>query len=399
MSRKTSTTNTRVLRFRLKDKHASSLRAMAVEVNLVWNFCNELSMKVLERERRFVGGFELQSYLNGASKEGLKVGSAVFQQVADEYAQKRKQFKKVKLRWRVSNPNRSNYSLGWIPFKARSLSYKGGQVTFQSLKLSLWDSYGLAGRKLGAGSISEDSRGRWYLNVCVEVAKKVLPTQAEVKDAVGIDLGLKSLMTDSDGRAVAAQQFYRDLEPAIASAQRAGKKDRVRALHDKVRNRRKDFLHKLSTKQVREHAALFVGNVNSSALAKTSMAKSVLDAGWSAYRTMLKYKSDDAGAWFKEVDEKFSTQDCSVCGSRTGPKGREGLSVRCWTCSCCSTEHDRDTNAAQNIKLKGLAWLESEFSKAVEAQAKDAALNEASRATRVKAAPGHGRPKVGISVL
>ena len=100
------------------------------------------------------------------------------------------------------------------------------------------------------------------------------------------------------------------------------------------------------------------------------MAKSVLDAGWSSFRTLLTYKCDDAGTWFKEVDEKFSTQDCSHCHARTGPKGLEGLAVRRWVCSCCGTEHDRDTNAAQNIKFSGLTWLASVFAKGAEAYAR-----------------------------
>ena len=373
---------------------------MAADVNFVWNYCNELSSKVWTRERRFMSGFDFNPYTRGASKEGLRIGSAVFQEVSEEFAKKRRAAKRVKLRWRVSNRRRANYSLGWIPFKARSLTYRGGQVAFQGLKLSLWDSYGLAGYELGAGSLSEDSRGRWYLNVTVKVKRQARSTADETSgEALGIDLGLKSHMADSAGAAVEAQQFYRDLEPAIATAQRANKKDRVRALHAKVSNRRKDFLHKLSTRQVRDNAALFVGDVDASALTQTRMAKSVLDAGWSAYRTMLQYKSDDAGVWFKVVDEKFSTQDCSACGARTGPKGRDGLSVRRWVCSCCGIEHDRDTNAACNIRRKGLAWLESAFAKAAEARADDTALNESAGPNPSALAPGHGRPDVGISVL
>ena len=385
---------TRVLRLRLKDKHANALRGMAGAVNLVWNFCNELGLKVLEREGRFLSGFDFQKYLNGASKEGLPVGSVVFQQVAEEFATRRKQFKKRSLRWRVSNPKRANYSLGWIPFKARALRYKAGQVSFQGLKLSLWDSYGLADHELGAGCISEDARGRWYLNVTVKVKRQPAPA-ASVRDAVGIDLGLKEFLATSEGQCVEAHHFYRDLEPALAVAQRANKKARTRALHAKIANRRKDALHNASTQLVREHSAIFVGNVNASALAKTNAAKSVLDAGWSAFRTMLQYKCDDAGRWFRQVDEKFSTQDCSVCSSRTGPKGLEGLGVRRWRCAVCKTEHDRDVNAARNIRARGLAELEKEFAAAAEARARETAVNEAASV----AAVGHDRPAVGIPVL
>ena len=180
------------------------------------------------------------------------------------------------------------------------------------------------------------------------------PSRAEV----GIDLGLKEFFATSDGQTVEAPQFYRDLEPKLATAQRAGKKNRVRALHARIAHRRKDFLHKCSTALVQRHRAIFVGNVNASALAQTRAAKSVLDAGWSAFRAMLQYKCDSAGVWFKEVDEAYSTQDCHICSSRSGPKGLAGLSVRRWQCSRCFAEHDRDINAARNIRKRGLAWLE-----------------------------------------
>ncbi|MDK2658650.1 RNA-guided endonuclease InsQ/TnpB family protein [Cupriavidus consociatus] len=343
-------TPVRVLRLRLKDKHASALSAMAREVNFVWNYCNELSYKIFERERRFASGIELQRYLNGASKEGLGIGSAVFQQIAEEYATRRRQHRKVKLRWRKSGGARR--SLGWIPFKARSIVWRNGQVHFQGLHLGLWDSYGLSSYELGAGTISEDSRGRWFLNVTV---RSTSAQRSESKRELGIDLGLKTFagFSDQNLQNVEAQRFYRDLEPALATAQRARKKARVKAIHAKIANRRKDFLHQLSTKLAREYGAIFVGNVNAQALARSQHAKSVLDAGWSAFRTMLQYKCADAGVWFDEVDEAFSSQTCSCCGSRTGPKGIAGLGIREWTCSECGTIHDRDRNAARNILAVG----------------------------------------------
>ena len=393
---KQTETSTRVLRLRLKDKHADFCRTLAAEVNFVWNYCNEMSRQVLEREQRFISAYELDALTAGATKAGLQLHSQTVQAISAEYVTRRKQFKKRQLRWRVSNPKRSNYSLGWVPFKASAIKYKSGQVHLAGVPLSLWDSYGLSNYELGAGSFSEDSRGRWYLNVTVKVQKQPLPAPDKV-DALGIDLGLKALMTASDGSTVEAQRFYRGLEAQLAVAQRAGKKARTRALHAKMANRRKDALHKLSTALVRQHGAIFVGNVNASALAKTAAAKSVLDAGWSAFRTMLQYKCDDAGRWFKEVNEAYSTQDCSACASRTGPKGLAGLRVRRWTCSVCLTEHDRDINAAVNIRRRGLQWLEKEFAAAGEARADEAAVNEGRPSGLTE--PGHGLPAGGILVL
>jgi transposase len=351
---------TRVLHLRLKDKHAVALRAKACEVNTVWNFDNASSQRAFERERRFLNAADLHKLTVGAGKSGLSLHSQTIQAVNEEFVTRRKQFKKIKLRWRVSNPKRANRSLGWIPFKKSAIRYCAGQVHLAGEPLSLWDSYGLANYELGSGSICEDASGRWYLNVSVKVKKAVKTTESANLEAIGIDLGLKDFMVDSNGNKVEAKRFYRDLEPKIAVAQRAGKRGRTRALHAKIANRRKDFLHKLSTAQVSAHSAIFVGNVNASALAQTKMAKSVLDAGWSAYRTMVQYKGDSAGTWFAEIDESFSTQGCNACGAREGPKGLSGLAVRRWACGCGLT-HDRDINSALVIKKRGLLWLEKQF--------------------------------------
>lgn len=341
----------RTLRLRIKDKHAKFLRELAFDVNQVWNFCNELSFKVFQRERRFMSGFDLQKYTNGASKEGLKLHSQSIQAIASEYATRRKQFKKVKLAWRKSGGARR--SLGWVPFKAAGIAYANGQVRYGKVWLSLWDSYGLKDYELGAGTISEDARGRWYINICAK--PKVKPPQqfSLLNDSVAIDLGLKDFIATSDGIVIEAKRFYRQSEEKLAISQRAKKPRRVKAIHARIANQRKDLNHKLSTGFARGYDAVFVGNVNASALAQTNQGKSVLDAGWSMFRTMMKYKCDDAGTWFDEVNEAYSTQTCSCCKKRTGPKGLEGLRMREWICSECATTHDRDRNAAQNILAAG----------------------------------------------
>jgi putative transposase len=364
-------TATRALRLRVKDKHVAWLSGLAREVNTVFNYCNELSVKVFERERRFLSGFDFWPFLKGATRGdcALHLPVQAVQEIAEEYGRRRRQHRKVRLAWRKSGGARR--SLGWIPFKVRTIRYRGGQVYFAGRWLSLWDSYGLGDFELRAGNFSEDSRGRWYLNIGVPRAQRVggerdKPPAGSILDrsvpSLGIDLGLTRFAAFSDGRPpIEAERFYRDLEPALARAQRARRRARTRAIHAKIASRRKDFLHKLSTRLVTGHGALFVGNVNASALAKTRQAKSVLDAGWSAFRTMLLYKCADAGVWFEEVDEAFSTQTCSVCNSRTGPKGRQGLGMRGWQCPVCGAIHDRDVNAAHNILAAGHRRLAEEI--------------------------------------
>jgi putative transposase len=382
---------TKTLKLRIKDKHVAWLRSLAREVNTVFNFCNEVSMKAsnpYSGKPKWLSGYDLQKLVAGATKgeDALSIPSQTLQQVCEEYATRRKQFKKRRLNWRVSNPKSSKYSLGWLPFKKGAVAYKGGQVRYAGKLLSLWDSYGLEKFEFRAGSFSEDSRGRWYLNVAVQAEVE----QSKGAASLGIDLGLKDAATCSDGQ-VLPSRWYRSEEAALATAQRAGKKKRVKAIHAKIANRRKDAMHKMSTKLVAQNAAIFVGNVASVKLVKTKMAKSTLDAGWAMFKTMLEYKSRQAGVVFEEVNEAWSTQTCSSCGSVEGPKGQGELDVREWTCQTCGTHHERDINAALNIRAKGLAQLA--VSKAAEARADEPALNKA------KAEAGHGLPAEGIPIL
>jgi IS605 OrfB family transposase len=136
--------------------------------------------------------------------------------------------------------------------------------------------------------------------------------------------------------------------------QRASKKRRIKAIQAKTANRRSDFLHKLSNRIVREFDWIAVGNVSAARLARTNMAKSVLDAGWLTFRSQLAYKAVKHGAWFEGVNESFTTQTCSDCGALpdSRPKGIAGLGIRQWTCSECGGLHDRDVNAAKNILSK-----------------------------------------------
>jgi IS605 OrfB family transposase len=345
----------KTLRLRIKDKHAKVLNRMARDVNFVWNYVNDLGFKHLQRTGKFLSAYDIAKYTAGASKAGLNLHSQTIQAITEELVIRRKQAKKAKLRWRISSGSRK--SLGWIPFKASGINYRNGQIHYCGHAFSMWDSYGLSKYQLKTGSFSQDARGRWYFNVCVQTVAVDLDktTISTASKAIGIDLGLKDFATMSDGIKIEAQRVYRDAQAKLAIAQRSNNKKRVKAIHAKIKNTRKDFLHKLSHQLVKNNAAIFVGNVNAKGLAKTKMAKSVLDASWTAFRTMLKYKCDDAGVWFEEVNESYTTQRCSYCRiiPDSSPKGRVSLGIREWTCCECGITHDRDINAAMNILALG----------------------------------------------
>ena len=137
---------TRTLKLRIKDKHACFLLKQSIEVNQVCNFCQESSLKILQRERRFCTGYDQDALTSGATKEGLSLHSQTVQAISSEYCVRRKQFKCSKLRWRVSRG--AKRSLGWIPFKASAIGYKNGQLHYQGKPISLWDSYGLTDYEL-----------------------------------------------------------------------------------------------------------------------------------------------------------------------------------------------------------------------------------------------------------
>ncbi|ASJ73306.1 RNA-guided endonuclease InsQ/TnpB family protein [Granulosicoccus antarcticus] len=339
----------RTLRLRVKDKHAAELSRQARAVNYVWNYINELSERSIRELGCFLSVFDLHSYTTGASKE-LGLHSHTVQKVAGSYVQARIQFRKRKLAWRRSGGVRR--SLGWVPFNTGHARWRNGQVHFNGTAYGVWDSYGLAGYTLRSGSFSEDSRGRWYFNVAVEVPIR----KSTGKIAMGIDLGCKDAATTSEAD-VLHGRWYRADEKALATAQRARKKRQTKKIHARIKNRRSNGIHQFSTRIVEKSAAVFVGNVSSKAMVKTTMAKSALDAGWSSLKRALEYKCASAGVIYQEVNEAYSTRTCSECGALSGPKGLKELGIRQWSCVECGSSHDRDINAARNIAALGIQSL------------------------------------------
>jgi IS605 OrfB family transposase len=135
----------------------------------------------------------------------------------------------------------------------------------------------------------------------------------------------------------------------LAQAQRRGHRRRVKRLHRRAANRRKDALHKFSRRIVDRYQNIVVGDASSTQLAQTRVAKAVLDSGWGMLRQMLQYTGEHAARSVSVVCESCTSRACSCGGSLSGPRGVNGLRVRRWTCVDCGESHDRDVNAARNI--------------------------------------------------
>lgn len=336
-----------VYRYRVKNL-TGLLNRQAHAVNYVWNFCNESQKSCIRLGKRWVTGFDLNKLTAGTSKE-IGIHSGTINAVCEQYASSRRQKKRPSLRWR------GRKSLGWIPFKGRDLKITENGFKFAGNAFRVFFSRPIPdeARVHDGSNFSRDARGNWFLNVVLDFPDA--PARP-IHSSVGIDLGLKDFAVLSTGEKITNPRHLTKLAGKLAKAQRAHKKIQAANMHAHIKNARRDFHHKLSTRLVKQFDQIAIGNVSSVKLAKTNMAKSVLDAGWSSFRNMLRYKAIGHGAMFEEVNESFSTQTCSCCGSIAtgGPKGLEGLVIRHWNCSACGVSLDRDHNAALNILHVGL---------------------------------------------
>lgn len=338
-------------KYRIKDRRAAkALRAYAISVNQVWNYANAVQRDVEARykagapKRRWPTNFDLVKRTSGTSKElGLNCGT--ISEVCRVYAQNRDKARRS-LRFRASRgPQRA---LGWVPFRNKVCHIQGNAVTYLDRTFRV---FGTRRRPIPenfkVGAFVEDSQGRWF--ACFQAECDALAPSAAGE--IGIDLGLKVLATVSDGERIENPAVFRAWEQRLGIAQRAGNHKRVQAIHAKIANIRKDWLHKASARLAAENSLIVVGNVNAAALKKTWMAKSVSDAGWSMFRTQLQYKASRHGARYVEADERWTSRTCSSCGTipSSSPKGTGALGIRSWVCCNCGASHDRDINAAINI--------------------------------------------------
>jgi IS605 OrfB family transposase len=340
---------TRTLRLKVRREAYAWLNAAAMEVNEVFNYCNETSLKAATRtdiKRKWMSGFHLCSLTAGASQYFDKIGADTIQAICVHYAQKRQAARRLKLRWRVSRGARR--SLGWVPFKAASLKRKGVCLRFAGKCFRVFETQRLEGVKWQGGCFAQDAVGDWWLCLPVKVAAEETVAPEE---AVGIDLGLKDIAVTSDGERLRAGRWTHDYAERLASAQRRGHKRQAKRIHRKAARCRADALHRFSREIVDRYQKIAVGDVSSLKLVRTRIAKSVLDSGWGMLKNFLEYKSQQAARTFEVVNERNTSVTCSTCGALSGPRGVNGLIVRSWICRDCGELHDRDVNAARNILI------------------------------------------------
>jgi putative transposase len=218
-----------------------------------------------------------------------------------------------------------------------------------------------------SATVIKDAAGRYFASFVIDTALDTdHAAMPDTDRAVGIDLGLTHFAVLSDGTKIDSPRFLRRAEKKLKKAQRElfrkqkGSRNREKArlkvarAHAQVADARREFHHQLSTQLIRDNQAIGVENLAVNGLARTRLAKSVHDAGWSSFVDMLEYKAARYGCTLVQIGRfEPTSQTCSACGHQDGSKP---LHLRTWTCPACGAVHDRDINAAINVKLAaGLA--------------------------------------------
>jgi len=352
-------------------KQATQLGAMLDECRWLYNYLLAQRKDAQEAGGKIPSMYDQQSYFPALKKErpSLRlVHSQVLQNVAVRIDLAFKAFFR-----RTKAGEKAGYPRFRGRFRYDSLCYpqapSGCKLVGDTLHLSKVGPVKVVLHRPLEGTpktvcIKRSSTGKWYTAISCEWE----PTMLLVSDEqVGIDVGLNTFATLSDGQEIENPRFFRVEEKALAKAQRLlskqakGTPERrkrrkvVARVHERIAWRRNDFSHQHSRRIVNQFGLIAVEDLEVNRMVHNHcLAKSISDAAWSGFRSMIGVRAKWAGRKFIAVNAAYTSQTCSGCGHRVAPDKRLGLSNRVFECTCCQLHIDRDLNASQNILALGI---------------------------------------------
>ncbi|MEY9835628.1 RNA-guided endonuclease InsQ/TnpB family protein [Streptacidiphilus sp. EB103A] len=354
-------------RFHPTDEQAAELSRTFGCVRLVYNMALEARGEAWRTEQRNIGYVESSvmltqwkrtkelGFLAEVSSVPLQQGLRHLQKAFGNFFSKRAKYPTFK------SKRKSHAS---AEYTASAFRFRQGQLTLAKMDEPLaivWSRPLPPGVEPTTVTVSKDAAGRWHVSLlCVDTVE-AFPQSDSV---VGIDAGITSLLTLSTGEKIANPKFERRDRERLAKAQRQlakkqkGSQNRAKArlkvakIHARIADRRRDYLHKLTTRLVRENQAIVIEDLTVRNMVQNhTLARAISDASWTQLRAMLEYKAHWYGRELVVVDRWYpSSKLCSHCGHRTA---KLPLNIREWTCGTCGSTHDRDVNAAINIRQEG----------------------------------------------
>ena len=335
-------------------KQIETLEQLLEKSRLLYNFCLALKKDTYQKDKKTITRFELQKQV----KEMGDMPATLRQMIV----------------YRLNNAYEQFFRRGGYPrfkkfgrYRSIALRQYGTDYKIDGVYLNTWKKYGLQGMKMrGLQKLNNPTQARivkrasgWYFQVCdeIEIAPPVI-----VEKAVGIDLGLKYFVVDTDKKKIEAPKMFRKSEMKLAHQQRqTDKKKRgsnkkkkayktIARTQEKIASRRKDFLHKTSRYYANNYDLVAMEDLNVKGMIKNRcLSKSIQDASWGTFANMLDYKLKMLGRYLVKVPPHYTSQKCSSCGEIV----KKSLSVRTHICLSCGLVLCRDENASRNILEKG----------------------------------------------
>ena len=346
----------------------------------IYNYMLARNKKVYDRRNEHLSRYDMNNllpamknylpWLKEADSQALRYACCQVSTAYDRFFSHKARFPKFHSRRtaRQSYTTTNKRTIDYKPLKKRvKLPFLGW--------MNCSDSRVLKNHAFKYATVSRQN-GKYYVSITYSIEKNIVQVPVSESQALGLDYKFDGLYKDDTGHTADIPKWFRESQTKLKKEQRKLRKKKgwkkgevksnnflkqmrkVRSLHEHIANQRMDYLQKLSTELAERYNVILIEDLDVKAMANKGFGngKTILDNGWGMFTSMLSYKMEERGKHLQKVDRWYpSSQTCSRCGCIN--PGVKDLRIRRWTCPHCGAVHDRDQNAATNIKHEGLRLL------------------------------------------